>query len=180
MEEELLEVWIRKELNGLESEIQRVQQYTMRRDIQSLDYPEWRGDPHLLPFTEYDHEIGEMFQELRLNPQDPVHWRALMNAFCRAYIQYRKRTTGRPKEWTEKRRAALAADIRQIKLKAVGVQLKYSEIAQRLQVMHPERYGDLSVERLRKLVSSTTEDVVKILALKFPHVFKDNLWDGDW
>jgi hypothetical protein len=183
MAKEFLERRIEVGLKHLKIISDRIERRIIQRDVaSSQDFPDWNGDPLLLPFTEEDVEIKTLFQELNLNHRNPIHWRALLEAFCRAYLEHRSHPDHRAEKWNDKQNAEFAADLLKIKLDQKAAHIKSSEMARILRGSKPYtlKYGHLSESRLRRLVSSMTSDVIARLASLHPGLFKDTLWENKW
>jgi hypothetical protein len=65
-------------------------------------------------FVDYStRAVRKLFEHFKLNPDQPLHWRWLVNLF--AYIEFwegPKKKRGRPKEWTDARDKELAAALK--------------------------------------------------------------------
>jgi len=127
---------------------------------------EW---PQVFKIDEKDVETKGIFQELKLDPDDPVHWRALIEAFTRAYAP----KDGRPERWTSEAKIDLGFDILKIVEGLPAKERTVSGVCKLLQ-KNIERYETIGHDRLRKLVTQIVGKIRPIDDRILPNLKKMN------
>jgi hypothetical protein len=95
-----------------------------------------------------DRAIEAAFRAANLDPKNPLNWRVLMEMFCWAHFG-KKGDAGAPRVWTDERYCELLHDVEEVKTKA-SVKLKDVGACKELRSRYKEKYGNLTVERLRR------------------------------
>lgn len=173
MSDDLLLLDIQRRMKQLPEISDRIWRQVYHRDTHRADFPDWKGEVHLLPISDVDEEISALFCETGLDSKNPIHWRALFEIFCKAYVKRKSPPSNRSKEWVGTEDAALAANILGILVKQPG--LNATETARQLRKL-PE-YKQLSEATLRKHVSRLNFQKMLQLADEFPVTFKDVFWN---
>lgn len=166
---------IKDRMKRLDEISARIERQRYHFDIHPEDFPAWKGDVHQIPFSDADTEISSVFTEAGLNAQNPVHWRALVEIFCKAYVKHQQRPSHRSKEWAGADEAALAATI--LKLRLQQSEPNNTELARLLRKL--PKYVHLSEATLRHHVSRMNFQYVLQLADEFPTTFKEAVWGSD-
>lgn len=62
---------------------------------------------------DYDGPLLRAFEKFNLHPEDPYHWRRLLDIFARELFNepVTKKTLGRPRTWTEQRQQRLSRHV---------------------------------------------------------------------
>jgi hypothetical protein len=169
MSDDLLLLDIQRRMKQLPEISDRIWRQVYHRDIHPSDFPDWKGEVHLLPFSDADEEISALFCETGLDSKNPIHWRALLEIFCKAYVKRKSPPSNRSKEWVGTEDATLAANI--LGVWAKQSRLNATETARQLRKL-PE-YKQLSEATLRKHVSRMNDQKMLQLAVEFPVTIKD-------
>ena len=101
-----------------------------------------------------DAATARIFHRLKLDQNNPLHWRALLEAFVRAY----EATTGRPRKWTEESEVKLGLDVYELVSIKRAKKPTISEACKLLRTdpTYKKVYSGVKVDRLRKLVGKLT------------------------
>jgi hypothetical protein len=85
----------------------------------------------------------------KLDPKNPLHWRAIMEVLCKHHFEPPRR--GGPTKWTLKRYQELKHDCLVAQKKTPSLRF-FGDIAKHLRRHQREKYGNYSSETLRALV----------------------------
>jgi hypothetical protein len=161
------------------AELQRRRKYD-----EGYSSPEFDAWTAAFTIDRSDHKTRLLFKTYRLDARDPYHWRALLEAFVRAYAKFR----GRPDEKTPESFFKLAIDVAGVIQEHSVDENNSSDVATALQKFEPYkgRYAKAKSDVLRKEVKSVTkligpmeEGALLRLAKIDPDRFFDALGDED-
>jgi hypothetical protein len=143
-------------LNDLRKHLSQEEQQQIPSRDSALKDPQWfaflaEAAMHLDHAHPTDQAIEAVFDAADLSYRNPLDWRLLMQCFCWAHFGPRGEA-GAPRVWTDERYSELLHDVERLKVKARAAQGRLSDVGacKELCTRHKEKYGRMSLERLRR------------------------------
>jgi hypothetical protein len=124
----------------------------------SIVLPEW-ADPTMAVLTLNSSSVLDQaaitaFKKANLDPNDPIHWWALVILFSWSHFG-KWPGAGRPTKWTSKKYQELLRDFHEIRNDNPAISA--SRICKFLKTRHPTKYDGTSAERLAKEVKKAQD-----------------------